>query len=282
MKFTYILSIYCMLMFSQLTLKAQTLKTPTPSPMQTIKQSFALTDIGIEYYRPSAKGRTVFGDLVPFGKIWRTGANGATKLTFGEDVTIEGNKVPAGTYALYTIPNKDKWEILFYKDLKLGGNVNDYNKENELFRISSNVVKMSDKVETFTINVSDINPSNCKIEITWENTKVSFSVNADIDAVVMKNIDNLMEKDSRPYYQAASYYFENNKDLKKALEWINKAVEQNPKAYWVALLKAKIELKSGDKKAAAITAQKVIEIAKESKNDDYVKMAEGIISETKK
>jgi tetratricopeptide (TPR) repeat protein len=282
MKFTYILSICSMLMFSQLTLKAQTLKTPTPSPMQTIKQSFALTDISIEYYRPSAKGRTIFGDLVPFGKIWRTGANGATKLTFGEDVTIEGNKVPAGTYALYTIPNKDKWEILFYKDLKLGGNVNDYNKENELFRISSNVVKMSDKVETFTINVSDINPSNCKIELTWENTKVSFSVNADIDAVVMKNIENLMEKDSRPYYQAASYYFENNKDLKKALEWINKAVEQNPKAYWVALLKAKIELKSGDKKAAALTAQKVIELAKEAKNDDYVKMAEGIIAESKK
>jgi tetratricopeptide (TPR) repeat protein len=282
MKFTYILSICSMLMFSQLTLKAQTLKTPTPSPMQTIKQSFALTDISIEYYRPSAKGRTIFGDLVPFGKIWRTGANGATKLTFGEDVTIEGNKVPAGTYALYTIPNKDKWEILFYKDLKLGGNVNEYNKENELFRISSNVVNMSDKVETFTINVSDINPSNCKIELTWENTKVSFSVNADIDAVVMKNIENLMEKDSRPYYQAASYYFENNKDLKKALEWINKAVEQNPKAYWVALLKAKIELKSGDKKAAAVTAQKVIELAKEAKNDDYVKMAEGIIAESKK
>ncbi|MDP2174563.1 MAG: DUF2911 domain-containing protein [Bacteroidota bacterium] len=281
MKLFNLLTIGAILFFTQFNLSAQTLKTPTPSPIQTIKQSFALTDIGIEYYRPSAKGRTVFGDLVPFGKIWRTGANGPTKLTFGEDVTIEGNKVPAGTYALYTIPNKDKWEILFYKDLKLGGNVNDYNKENELFRISSNVSLSNDKIETFTINVSDIAATSCKIEVAWENTKVSFSVNADIDAVVMKNIENLMEKDSRPYYQAASYYFENNKDLKKALEWINKAVEQNPKAYWVALLKAKIELKSGDKKAAALTAQKVIELAKEAKNDDYVKMAEGIISQTK-
>lgn len=270
-----------LLMSSTQVLFSQALKTPTPSPMQTLKQGFALTDISIEYYRPSAKGRTVFGDVVPFGKIWRTGANGATKMTFGENVKIQGKEVPAGTYAIYTIPNKDNWEVLIYKDLKLGGNVNDYKQENELMRFTVPVVNMNDHVETFTVNVANIQASSCAIELTWEKTKISFNVIAEIDQVIMASIDKAMNVDSKPYYQAASYYYENNKDMAKALEWITKAVDQNPKAYWVALLKAKIELKSGDKKAATTSAQKVIELAKEAKNDDYVKMAEKLISEAK-
>jgi tetratricopeptide (TPR) repeat protein len=270
-----------LLMSSTQVLFSQALKTPTPSPMQTLKQGFALTDISIEYYRPSAKGRTVFGDVVPFGKIWRTGANGATKMTFGENVKIQGKEVPAGTYAIYTIPNKDNWEVLIYKDLKLGGNVNDYKQENELMRFTVPVVNMNDHVETFTVNVANIQASSCAIELTWEKTKISFNVVAEIDQVIMASIDKAMNVDSKPYYQAASYYYENNKDMAKALEWITKAVDQNPKAYWVALLKAKIELKSGDKKAATTSAQKVIELAKEAKNDDYVKMAEKLISEAK-
>ncbi len=270
-----------LLMSSTQALFSQALKTPTPSPMQTLKQGFALTDISIEYYRPSAKGRTVFGDVVPFGKIWRTGANGATKMTFGENVKIQGKDVPAGTYAIYTIPNKDNWEVLIYKDLKLGGNVNDYKQENELIRFTVPVVNMNDHVETFTVNVANIQASSCAIELTWEKTKISFNVVAEIDQAIMGSIDKAMNVDSKPYYQAASYYYENNKDMAKALEWITKAVDQNPKAYWVALLKAKIELKSGDKKAATTSAQKVIELAKEAKNDDYVKMAEKLISEAK-
>jgi tetratricopeptide (TPR) repeat protein len=270
-----------LLMSSTQVLFSQALKTPIPSPMQTLKQGFALTDISIEYYRPSAKGRTVFGDVVPFGKIWRTGANGATKMTFGENVKIQGKDVPAGTYAIYTIPNKDNWEVLIYKDLKLGGNVNDYKQENELIRFTVPVVNMQDHVETFTVNVANIQASSCAIELTWEKTKISFNVVAEIDQAIMGSIDKAMNVDSKPYYQAASYYYENNKDMAKALEWITKAVDQNPKAYWVALLKAKIELKSGDKKAATSSAQKVIELAKEAKNDDYVKMAEKLISEAK-
>jgi tetratricopeptide (TPR) repeat protein len=270
-----------LLMSSTQVLFSQALKTPTPSPMQTLKQGFALTDISIEYYRPSAKGRTVFGDVVPFGKIWRTGANGATKMTFGENVKIQGKDVPAGTYAIYTIPNKDNWEVLIYKDLKLGGNVNDYIQENELIRFTVPVVNMQDHIETFTVNVANIQASSCAIELTWEKTKISFNVVAEIDQAIMGSIDKAMNVDSKPYYQAASYYYENNKDMAKALEWITKAVDQNPKAYWVALLKAKIELKSGDKKAATSSAQKVIELAKEAKNDDYVKMAEKLISEAK-
>jgi hypothetical protein len=260
---------------------AQTLKVPAPSPLQTVKQAFALSEITIEYSRPSSKGRIVYGDLVPFGKVWRTGANAASKITFGENVKVEGKDVPAGTYALYTIPGKDSWDILIYKDLKLGGDVANYKNEDELTRFKVKTANLNDKVETFTINVANITSKSASIELSWENTRVSFGVEADIDAAIMKNIDTALEKDNRPYHQSASYYFDNNKDLNKALEWSTKAVENNPKAYWMLLLKAKIQLKLNDKKGATASAQKVVELAKEAQNDDYVKMAEKLISEAK-
>ena len=264
-----------------LTTQAQ-LKTPAPSPLQSIKQSFALSEIGIEYSRPSAKGRVIFGDVVPFGKIWRTGANSATKITFGEDVKVEGQNVAAGTYALYSIPNKDNWELMLYKDLALGGNTGEYKKENELMRFSVKPSSLTEKVETFEINVANISSSSSNIELRWENTRVSFNVVADIDTKIMKNIEKNVINDSRPYYQAASYYYENNKDLKLALEWADKAASQNPKAYWVLLLKAKIQAKSNDKKGAAATAAQVVTLAKEDQDDAYVKMAEQIIADSKK
>ena len=261
---------------------AQTLKVPAPSPLQTVKQAFALSDISIEYSRPGIKGRVVYGDVVPFGKVWRTGANATTKITFGEDVKVEGNAVAAGTYGIYTIPNKDNWEIMLYKDLTLGGNVAEYKKENELLRFTVKSSTLNNKVETFTINIADVTPTNATIELIWENTRVAFSVTADIDSKIMKNIETSLAKDSRPYFQAAGYYYDNNKDLKTALEWANKATEMNPKAYYMFMLKAKIELKLKDNKAAIATAEKVITLAKEEKNDDYVKQAEKLITEAKK
>ncbi|MCC6600456.1 MAG: DUF2911 domain-containing protein [Crocinitomicaceae bacterium] len=260
---------------------AQQLKVPAPSPLQTVKQAFALSDISIEYSRPSVKGRTIYGDLVPFGKIWRTGANAATQITFGEDVKVEGNSVPAGTYAIYTIPGKAAWEIILYKDLKLGGNVSEFNKENELLRFSAKTSALDRKIETFTIGFADITPTSLVVEFLWEKTRVAFNVVSDIDAKVMNNIESSMAKDSRPYYQAANYYFENNKDLNQALTWINTAVEQNPKAFWMLLLKAKIQLKLNDKTAAIASAKKVIEIAKEEGSDDYVKLGEKFIADAK-
>ena len=181
-KLTLAIALVAMSIFSA---GAQTLKTPSPSPLQTLKQAFALSDITIEYSRPSAKGRVVFGDVVPFGKIWRTGANGATKITFGEDVKVEGTKVAAGTYAVYSIPNKDNWEIMLYKDLKLGGNVADYKKENEVLRMVVKTSAVTEKVETFTINVANITPTTSWIEFTWEKTRVNMNIVADIDSTIM-------------------------------------------------------------------------------------------------
>ncbi len=263
-------------------LQAQALKVPAPSPAQTLKQSFALSEITIEYSRPSAKGRAIYGDLVPFGKTWRTGANGATKITFGENVTVEGLAVPAGTYALYSVPNKDSWELMLYKDLTLGGNVADYKATEELGRFKVKPTMLASKVETFTVNIADIAPNMANIELLWEQTRVAFSVKSDIDTKIMKNIETSLANDTRPYFQAATYYFENGKDIKKASEWVNKAVELNPKAYWIALLKAKIQMKMMDKKGALASAADVVKLATEAKNDDYVKMGEQAIADAKK
>jgi tetratricopeptide (TPR) repeat protein len=219
---------------------------------------------------------------VPFGKIWRTGANSATKITFGEDVKVEGKPLTAGTYALYTIPNKDNWDIMFYKDLNLGGNVSEYKQENELLRVQVKPSSIANKVETFTINVADITSSSANVEMTWSDTRVAFNVIADIDSKIMKNIESSLTNDTRPYFQAASYYYEKNKDMNKALEWVNKAVDQNPKAYWVKHLKAKIQVKLKDNKGAIATAEQSLALAKEAKNDDYVKMNEKLIEEAKK
>ncbi|MES2138661.1 MAG: DUF2911 domain-containing protein [Bacteroidota bacterium] len=267
---------------STFTTNAQQLKLPAPSPLQTLDQSFALSNIKIEYSRPSAKGRVIFGDLVPFGKTWRSGANTATKITFGEDVKIEGSPLVAGTYALYTIPNKDSWEIMFYNDLKLGGNVADYKAENEVLRVKVKPSAYANKVETLTINVTDMTSNSGNIELLWENTRVAFSVVSDIDSKVMKNIETSLATDARPYFQAAGYYYDNNKDLTIALGWINKAIEQNPKAFYMVHLKAKIQLKLKDYKGAVATAEQSIVLAKEAKNDDYVAMNQKLIAEAQK
>jgi len=262
--------------------QAQTLKTPAPSSSQTIKQGFGLGDITVDYSRPSVKGRTVYGDLVPFGKIWRTGANAATKITFSDDVKVEGKDVKAGTYAIYTIPNNTSWEVMLYSDLTMGGNTSGYKAENEVIRVVVTPTTLSKSVETFTINLSDVTATSTTLEFLWEKTAVPVKITTEIDAKVMKNIETTMAVDSRPYFQAANYYYENNKDLNQALVWVNKAVEQNPKAFWMTMLKARIELKLNDKKAAIATAEKTVALATEAKNDDYVKMANDLIAEAKK
>lgn len=260
---------------------AQGLKTPAASPLQTMKQAFALSDITIEYSRPSAKSRVIFGDLVPYGKVWRTGANASTRITLGEDMKVNGTMVKSGTYAIYTVPNKDNWDIMLYKDLTLNGSVADYKKENEVLRFNVASKSLADMVETFTINIADITSRSANIELSWEHTRVSFSVVADYDSTMMKNIEAALAKDTRPYYAAANYYYENGKDMGKALEWVNKAIETNPKAYWMFNLKSKIEYKMSNYAAAETSAQKVVELATEAKNDDYVKMGQEMIEKAK-
>lgn len=260
---------------------AQQLKTPAPSPFQSIEQAFGLSNIKIEYSRPSVKGRIIYGDLVPYGKIWRTGANSSTKITFGDDVKVEGMDLKAGTYAMYTIPNKDSWEILFYKDLTLGGNLSDYKSSDEVLRIKAKSSAMPMKFETLTINIADMTSNSATIELLWDMTKVSFAVTTDIDTKIMNDIEASLSKDSRPYYQAANYYYENGKDLNQALQWVNLAIEQNPKAFYMVHLKAKIQMKMKDLNGAITSAEKSLTLAQEAKNDDYIRLNEKLIKEAK-
>ena len=255
---------------------AQGIKTPAPSPTQTIKQDFALSSIELNYSRPTTKGRKIFGDLVPFGAMWRTGANGATKVTFGEDVKVGGVAVKAGSYALYTIPNANEWEVILNKGVNNGG-LSGYKAEEDVVRFKVPSMSLPFSIESFTMIIADVMPNSANIQILWENTAVSIPVEANIDANVMKQIDAAMNVDNRPYFAAASYYFDNGKDMAKALEWVNKAVEAQPKAYWIAHLKAKIQAKMGDKAGAKATALKSIELAKEGGNPDYVALNEKLI-----
>jgi len=256
---------------------AQSLTTPQPSPTQTVKQNFGIGSIELNYSRPAKKDRKIMGDLVPFGKVWRTGANAATTLTFSDDVMIGGKEVKAGKYGLLTIPDADSWTIIITKDVNVS-QPSMYKIENDVVRVQADVVKTPFTVENFTINFANITGSSCNIELMWENTYLIFPVTTGTDEKVMKQIDNLMNKDNKPYFNAASYYYDNGKDLNQALVWVNKAIETNKEAFYMYLLKARIHKKQGDKAAGKAAATTCIELATKAKNDDYVKMGKELIA----
>jgi hypothetical protein len=258
------------------------LKVPAASPLQTTKQNFALGDITLEYSRPAVKGRTVFGDLVPYDKVWRTGANATSKITFSSDVKLEGKDVKAGTYGLFTIPGKSSWEVMLSTDLGLGANVGAYKKENEVVRVQVKPTTLANRVENFTINIADVKPSSAVLEIMWDKTRVPITITADIDQTILKNIETSLASDKPAYFEAASYYYDTNRDLKQALNWVNKATEQNPKAFWMMLLKARLELKLNEKANAIASAEKTVALATQANNADYVKMANDLIASAKK
>lgn len=262
---------------------AQQIQMPQASPAASISQKIGLTDVSIEYSRPSMRGRKIFGELVQFGEVWRTGANAATVITFKTDVTIEGNNVPAGEYALYAIPDKNEWTMILSKNTKLWGAVG-YNQEDDFLRFKVKPGKTGQKYETMEINFVDISDTGTTVAVKWENTRVKFRIETEVDSIVMAQIKELVieQEPNNPglYYQAANYYFTNNKDLSQAHEWITKSVAEDAK-YWTMHLKAKIELGLGKKKEAIESATKSMEMAREAKNPDYVGLNERLIKSIK-
>jgi hypothetical protein len=259
---------------------AQTLVTPQPSTPQTIKQNFGLSTIELSYSRPNAKGRVIFGDLVPFGNVWRTGANSATTLTFGDDVTIGDKKIAAGKYGLLSIPSKNSWILIITKQLDVTS-PSAYKAESDLVRVNVNPAAIANKVETFTMQFANVKSGSCELNLQWENTSISLPISTDVDSKVMKQIENIMTKDNLPYYNAAMYYLESVKDLNKALSWFNKAIEQSPAAYYMYYQKANCLAKLGKKQEAIATATKSLELAKAGKNPDYVKLNEDLLKTLK-
>ena len=257
------------------------LKTPAPSPTQTVKQDFGLGSIELSYSRPAMKGRKVFGDLVPFGNVWRTGANSATLVTFSDEVTIGGKKVPAGKYGLLSIPNKDSWTLIISKQLDVTSPAA-YKAESDVVRVDVNTMKLEEKTESFTIQFANVKPTSCELHIMWENTAVSLPISTDVDKKVMTQIDQLMNKDTRPYFNAAMYYMDNGKDLNQALSWFDKAVEMNAAAFWIHHQRANCLAKLGKKAEAKAAAEKSKELAAAAKNDDYVKLNEKLLADLNK
>ena len=265
--------------FSTLVTNAQ-VKLPAPSSTQTIKQDFAMGSVELTYSRPNAKERKIYGDLVPFNKIWRTGANAATRLRFTDPVEIGGKKIDTGSYVLYTIPNIENWEIILNKGINNWG-IEGYKETEDVVRFKAEPMKLKNRLETFTMQFADIKPESCSLQIMWDKTVVSIPITSNIKERLRSQIEKALLTDKKPYWQAAQFYNEYDNNRTKALDYANKAIAEDPKAYWIYLYKAKMQKENGDNTGAAESAKKSLQLAKEQKNNDYIKMNEALLKELK-
>jgi hypothetical protein len=260
--------------------QAQGLKTPSPSTSQTVKQEFGLGSIELSYSRPNTKGRTIFGDLVPFGAVWRTGANSATTLTFSEEVIIGGKNIPAGKYGLLSIPGAAEWTLIITKQLDVTS-PSAYKQDMDVVRVTVAAVAMPYAIESFMIFFENVSSNSLELMIIWEKTAVSLPIKVDIDSKIMAQIESLMNTENKPYFNAAMYYIDNNKDLNKAAGWLEKATAQTPNAYWIWYQKARCLALLGKKAEAMTSSVKSLELAKAGKNPDYVTLNEKLQSTLK-
>lgn len=240
---------------------SQDFTMPVASPKATTKQQFSTSNIELEYSRPSVKGRKIFGGMVAFGKPWRTGANAITKITFGEEVIFGGQRVEAGTYALYTIPNQKSWTVLLNTNHKSSG-LNDINHEEDIAKVEVKPTILKESVETFTIELNNISNTNASLNIIWENTKVTVPIVADNHERIIAYLEEALHGDRPPYRDAAFYFEETGHDLKRAVEFADRALEENPRAFWIHSLKARIFSKLGDKQQAVRSAETAAEMTR--------------------
>lgn len=265
------------------------IQTPQPSPAGSVSTTVGLTDIKINYSRPQMKGRKIFGEgdafLQPYGQIWRTGANNGTIISFSDDVTVEGTKVPKGDYLIFTWPAASEWTVSLYSDLSLGGNTADYDKSKEVANFKVKAGKLTETVETLTMNITDIaaDSKSANIQMAWENTSVKFKVVVDFDSKVMAAIEANTKVNPGNLIAAANYYYNTKKDLKQAIAWMEKGIaEGNPKAFWNIHTLAKMKMEAGDKAGAKAAAQKSLELAKSAASDfGYIKQNEDLLKSLK-
>jgi hypothetical protein len=257
---------------------AQTPRIPEASPTETIIQDFGLGKITITYSRPAVKGRVIFGGINPWGQVWRTGANSATTINFSENVIMEGHSVPAGTYSLFTIPDKDQWTIILNKVVKQWGAYS-YKQSEDFLRFTEKPAYLEEKRESFTIQFTNVTTQTNELHLVWDHTSVAIQLHTDDDAQIMANIDELMKGNRKPYYfNAIQYYYENNHDMNKALAWALEAEKVDP-GTWYKLWEARIRLKMGDKAAAIAAAQEGIKMAQANNDDEYVRLNQAVIDQ---
>ena len=258
-------------------------KMPAASPTQTLIQDFGLGKIEIVYSRPSLKGRAAFGNgsiLAPTGIVWRTGANGATKVTFSHPVTIGNTTLAAGSYGLFTIPGENEWTIIFNSNSKGWGSFT-YTESEDVVRVKVKPEITSNNTETFIIGIGDITPESASIYLKWAKTLVAVPIKTDIKSTVRKQIEASTTgtaANGAAYQAAANFYYDMDKDYDKALVFVDKAIALDAKAYWLFLLKAKTQKELGDKKGAKASAETCIQMAEAGKNADYVRSASELIA----
>ncbi len=253
---------------------------PQPSPSAKVEQKVGLTDVTLEYSRPAMRGREIFGDLVPFGEVWRTGANNNSKITFSDDVEIDGKKLPKGTYAIYTVPNKDSWEVMFYTDSSNWGTPEKWDDSKVALKAMAKVRKTEIANESFGIFVNNLKSDGADLDFMWNKTLATLAFKVPTDAKTTASIERVMNgPGAADFYAAASYYQESGKDLKKAHDWIMKATSMEEKAYWMWRKRSLIEAELGMKKEAIASAQKSMNLAEQAKNMDYVKMNKASLKE---
>jgi len=265
---------------------------PAPSPAGKVYAKFGLTDIDISYSRPKVKGRKIFGTgdeyLEQYGKVWRTGANSGSIITIEKDITVEGNKLPAGEYMILTVPGKDEWQFIFYKDKSIGGNMGNHKEADEQLRVAVKPAMLAEAVESMTFNITDMSEDNttAAIELAWANTSVKVAIGTNFEEEVMADIAKKTTVNPNNYAAAANYYFNNGKDLDQAIEWMGHAVDANPNAFWNIHTLAQMQAKKGDKKSikeAIATAEKSLATAKAADSDfGYIKRNEDLIAELSK
>ncbi|MBK8722180.1 MAG: DUF2911 domain-containing protein [Saprospiraceae bacterium] len=281
MKTSFLIALFAIVLSN--TLFAQ-ISTPRTSPAAKVTQTVGLSDVTIEYFRPSLKGRKAFGDVVPYGSMWRTGANSGTFVTFGDDVIINNNKVAKGTYIILSIPTEKEWTVIFNKNTKLAGNdPKDYKVEDDVARFTTKAMPTMPTVESFTMAINNVKPNGATIDIIWENSIISVPFTVDTDSKVMASIKSKIDGPTgNDYYQAASYYFDNKKDIVQAKKWMDMACEKGAcNRYWVMRMKGQIYAEAGDKKGAIEAFTQSLNEAKKENDAAYIKMNEKSLNELK-
>lgn len=257
------------------------INTPQPSPFSTIEQTVGLTDVSLEYSRPNMRGRTVFGDLIPYGQVWRLGANQNTKITFSTDVTVSGKTLKAGTYALYVTPNEKSWDVMFYTDSNNWGNPEKWDDSKVAAKVTAETYELPMDIETFTMSFDDLTSGGATLGMMWANVYAGVKFEVPTDKIVFSSIEKVMKGPSAgDYYNAASYYYQEGKDMKQAKEWIDKAMAMTPKPMFYQLRQQSlIYAKAGDKKGAIELAKKSLAASEAAGNKDYVKMNKDSLKE---
>ncbi len=257
------------------------IQTPQPSPAIKIEQKVGLTDVTLEYSRPAMRGRTIFGDLVPYGEVWRTGANANTKINFSTDVMINGKKLEKGSYAIYSIPNKDSWEVMFYSSTDNWGVPQNWDESKVALKAKAETTELPMSMDSFVIMLHDITNDSASLNFAWENTKATLSLEVPTDELATASIEKIMNgPTASDYFAAGTYYHESGKDLEKAYQWVSKATEMaGDQAFWMLRRKSLIEAEMGKKDQAIETAKKSLASAEKANNADYVKMNKESIAE---